>query len=79
MNGKPLARSLSIYNKTIVPSILAKEADLNDLSVDILSLRTLDEWNLNIAIEAQDEHDSTNNSGVATYQSYLEDQLQLHR
>ena len=97
MNNKPLTRSFPIHNES---SILVKKADLNYLSVGILSLRTLDEWNLNIAIEAQDEHDSTNNTvidpelirciidetlclrgegGVATYQSYLEDQLQLHR
>ena len=56
MNSKPLARSLSIYKKTIVASIFAKIVNLNDLSVGILSLRTLDECNLNIAI---DEHDST--------------------
>ena len=62
MNSKPLARSFSIHNETIEASILAKKADLNDFSVGILSLRTLDEWNLNIAIEAQDEHDSTNNT-----------------
>ena len=43
-------------------SILAKIVDLNGLSVGILSLRTLDQCNLNIAIEAQDEHDSTNNT-----------------
>ena len=96
MNSKPLVRSLSIYKKTIVASIFAKIVNLNDLTVGILSLRTLDECNLNIAI---DEHDSTKNTvidpelvrwiidetlclrsegGVATYQSYLEDQLQLH-
>ena len=102
MNNKPFTRSFSIHYKTIEASIPVKKADLNDFSVGILSLRTLDEWNLNIAIEAQDEHDSTNNtvfdpelvrwiidetlylrhrgaSGVATYQSYFEDQLQLHR
>ena len=66
----------------------------------ILSLRTPNEWNLNIAIEAQDSHNSTDNTdtvidpelvrwiideasrskdGVATHQSYLENQLQLHR
>ena len=45
-------------------SILTKIVDLNGLSVGILSLRTPDEWSLNIAIEAQDGHDSTNNTTV---------------
>jgi hypothetical protein len=69
---------------------------INNKCVGILSLRTPNEWNLNIAIEAQDSHNSTDNTDtvidpgivleasrskvfVATYQSYMEDQLQLHR
>jgi len=60
MNYKPLTRSLSIHKRTMQASILAKVVDLNGLSVGILSLRTPDEWNLNIAIEAQGGHDSTN-------------------
>ena len=64
MNNQPLTRSLSIHNKTMQASILAKIVNLNNLSVGILSLRTPDEWNLNIAIEAQDGHDSTNNTVI---------------
>ena len=51
-----LTISYSTNVANIVASIFAKIVNLNDLSVGILSLRTLDECNLNIAI---DEHDST--------------------
>ena len=42
MNNKPLTRSLSIHNKTMEVSILAKIVDLNGLSVGIVLLSLLE-------------------------------------
>jgi len=66
MDHKPLTRSLYIHDKTIQASILNKIVDMNGLSIGILSLRSPDEWYLNIAMGGEDGDGSSSSSGSSS-------------